>query len=259
MIGPCTLPHDLSCYGEMNADITPAASPVQTRAKAANLRVSMELSRAVHGRNARSLAPGLPTVPSLPRPRCSSHGQQPSKLPPSMLYQSSRPDSSKAGHYAGGSRSSSPHGADASTYAALALPSGLGQPTDDRLGLSEVSRRQRGSRGSSIGGGSFGGSMGGSLGGRSSCHSESGYTHTAVHLSFTEIKAQKQKNLAAGLVALRDSLLPLAERTRSGSLSTGNSPREYLSLDHQPIYIPSGSIERIALKLPQIKVLMECP
>lgn len=243
----------------MKANIMPVASSVQTRAKAANLRVSMELSRAAHGRNSRSLAPGLPTVPSMPRPRCSSHAQQPSKLPPSMLYQSSRPDSSKAGSNAGCSRSSSPNGAKAGTNVTLALPSGPGQPTDDRLGLSEVSRRQRGSRGSSVGGGSFGGSMGGSLGGRSSCHSESGYTHTAVHLSFTEIKAHKQKNLAAGLVALRDSLLPLAERTRSGSLSTGNSPREYLSLDHQHIYIPSGSIERIALKLPQIKVSMDCP
>ena len=102
--------------------------------------------------------------------------------------------------------------------------------------------------------------MGGSLGGRSS-HSESGYTHTAVHLSFTEIKAHKQKNLAAGLVALRESLLPHAERMsllRSGSLSSGNSPRDYVSLG-QHIYIPSGSIEKIALKLPQIKTSVECP
>ena len=230
-----------------------AACPLQTRAKAANLRVNMELSRAAHGRNSRFSAAGLPAVPSMPRPRCSSHAQQPSKLPPSTLYQPSCLDSSKASRSAGCSRSSTPNGANAGIHATLALPGGLGQPTDDRLGLNEVSRRQFGSKGSSVGG-----SMGGSLGGRSSCHSESGYTHTAAHLSFTEIKAHKQKNLAAGLVALRESLLPLAERTRSGSLSTGNSPRQSVSLD-QHGYIPSGSIERIALKLPQIKVSMDGP
>ena len=233
-----------------------AACPLQTKAKAANLRVSMELSRAVHGRNSRSFAPGLPIMPAMPRPMCSSHAQLPSKLPPSLLYQPSHPGS-KASSHAGCSRSSSssPDAASTGIHATVTLPGGPGQPTDDRLGLTEVSRSQRGTGGSSLGG-----SMGESVGGRSSCHSESGYTHTAAHLSFTEIKAHKQKKMAAGLVALRESLLPHAERMslmRSGSLSSGNSPRDYCSLG-QHIYMPSGSIERIALRLPQIKTSLEC-
>ena len=94
-------------------------------------------------------------------------------------------------------------------------------------------------------------SLGGSVGSYSSCHSESGYTHTAVHLSFTEIKRQKQKNLAVGLSALRDSLLPDTERFTTCAVA--KLQREFVSLEDTP-YVPRGSLENIRLALPQLRM-----
>ena len=94
-------------------------------------------------------------------------------------------------------------------------------------------------------------SLGGSVGSYSSCHSESGYTHTAAHLSFTEIKRQKQKNLAAGLSALRDSLLPDTENVKT--CTEAKSQRDFVSLE-DTTYVPSGSLDNIRLALPQLRM-----
>lgn len=202
------------------------------------MRLSVEMRRAGHGRSCRSKTPALPAIGQQP-------GEMGSALPPSSLYLPSRPHSN-ASSGEDRSRSSSPEDPKARTRSVSAQNLGPGAPTDDRLDLNEVARQRS----------SFGGSMGGSMDAQSSCHSESGYTHTAAHLSFTELKHHKQKNLAAGLMALRDSLLPKHERRITGD-SAGDvefgSPRDFVSLE-QSKYIPSGSLEKFSGALPMIRI-----
>lgn len=108
---------------------------------------------------------------------------------------------------------------------------------DDRLGINEMARMRS--------------SLGGSVGSYSSCHSESGYTHTAAHLSFTEIKRQKQKRLAASLSALRNSLMPDTESVKT--CAEAKTQRDCVSLE-DTTYVPSRSLENIRLALPQLRM-----
>ncbi len=210
---------------------------VQTKAKAANIRLSIEVRRAT--------LTGKPRAPGAGQP-APAHAK-PAGLPPSLLYTSSRPQSGGSSGDAGSRGGSGerlqkdaqkPLGAKGSSKALSASSGG-----DDRLGLNEVAlRRQKGS-------------LGGSVGSYSSCHSESGFTHTAAHLSFTELKQQKSKNLAVGLSAQRDSLLPETERINSCTEATPT--RDFVSLEDTR-YIPSGSLEKVAIALPQIRVSSSC-
>ena len=210
---------------------------LQTKAKAANIRLSIEVRRATLTGKPRATGAGQPAA---------AHAK-PAGLPPSLLYQSARPQSGGSSGDAG-SRGGS---GERLQKNAQKLLSGKGSGKtlsatsggDDRLGLNEVAlRRQKGS-------------LGGSVGSYSSCHSESGFTHTAAHLSFTEIKQQKSKNLAVGLSALRDSLLPDTERINSYTEATPT--QDFVSLE-DTTYIPSGSLEKVATALPQIRVSSSC-
>lgn len=210
---------------------------MQTKAKAASIRLSIEVRRAT--------LTGKPRAPSSGQP-APAHAK-PAGLPPSALYQSSWPRSGGSSGDAGSRGGSGerllkdgqkPLGSKGSSKT-LSTSSG----GDDRLGLNEVAmRRQKGS-------------LGGYVGSYSSCHSESGFTHTAAHLSFTEIKQQKSKNLAVGLSALRDSLLP--ETQRINSCTEATPTRDFVSLE-DTTYIPSGSLEKVAIALPQIRVSSSC-
>ena len=203
------------------------------------MRLSTELRRAGHGRCARSKAPALPIPGQLGRP---SSTPTPG-LPPSTLYHSSRPISNASSSDERGqsgfsdcAKSGAPKHSR-SISAGSSRPGAPNQVTDDRLGLTEVARLRS--------------SFGGSVGSYSSCHSESGYTHTAAHLSFTELKRHKQKNLAAGLSALRDSLLPVSQGIYTRS--EADVPQDFVSLEHLQ-YVPSGSIEKIGCTLPQLRI-----
>ena len=178
------------------------------------------------------------------KPRAPSSGQpaaahpKPAGLPPSLLYQGSRPqsDGSSGDRGRSGERSQKDVRKDLGGKRVSASPC-----IDDRLGLNEVARLKD--------------SMGGSVGSYTSCHSESGFTHTAAHLSFTEIKQQKSKNLAAGLSALRDSLLPETERINS--CTEARATRDFVSLEDAK-YVPSGSLEKLGSRLPQIRLSSSC-
>ena len=217
--------------GSDNADRQTCA---QTKAKAANMRLSIEVRRA--GLTSKPRAPGL----GQPAPAQA----KPAGLPPSLLYQSSRPHSASSSGDKG-SRSGSGERPQKDTQQPLGSKGSSkhlsASPGDDRLGLNEVARMK--------------GSLGGSVGSYSGIHSESGFTHTAAHLSFTEIKQQKSKNLAAGLSALRDSLLPETERVNSCTETRSN--REFVSLADTK-YVPSGSLEKMSSALPQIRVSSSC-
>ena len=201
------------------------------------MRLSTELRRAGHGRCARSKAPALPAPGQLGRP---SPAPTPS-LPPSTLYHGSRPTSNASSCDERGQSGSSDRAKSGAPKHPRSTsggrPGALNQATDDRLGLTEVAHQRS--------------SFGGSFGSYTSCHSESGYTHTAAHLSFTELKRYKQKNLAAGLSALRDSLLP--ESQGMYTRSEADVPQDVVTLEHSK-YIPSGSIEKIGCTLPQLRI-----
>ena len=203
----------------------------QTKAKAANMRLSIEVRRA--GLTGKPRAPG-PGQPALVHPK-------PAGLPPSLLYQGS-PSQSGGSSGDGGGRGRSGErsqkdmrkhlGSKSSSKNLSASPC-----VDDRLGLNEVARMKD--------------SMGGSVGSYTSCHSESGFTHTAAHLSFTEIKQQKSKNLAAGLSVLQESLLPETERINS--CTEARADRDFVSIGDAK-YVPSGSLEKMGSTLPQIRI-----
>jgi hypothetical protein len=97
-------------------------------------------------------------------------------------------------------------------------------------------------------------SLGGSVGSYGRCHSESGYTHTAAHLSFAKSKRHKQKSLAAGLSALNNSLLP--ESRGMCSRSEADMPQDFVPPEHSQ-YAPRGSIEKIACTLPQLRIFTD--
>lgn len=214
--------------GNDNADSQTCA---QTKAKAANIRFSVEVRRAG--------LTGKPRVPGNGQP--APMQAKPAGLPPSLLYQSSRPHSagssgdkgSRSGSGERPQKDTQKHLGSKGSSKLLSASSG----GDDRLGLIEVARMK--------------GSLGGAVGSYSGSHSESGFTHTAAHLSFTEIKQQNSKNLAAGFSALRDSLLPETERVNSCTEARSN--REFVSLEDTK-YVPSGSLEKMSGALPQIRV-----